>query len=141
MLQKALTDDPDNVDLAVALASLQLRGIQMVWFSPEEAVAVEAKANATLEQALRSKPNSIPVLEAHCRFLSATNHFVESLVTCGKALSFDPWNGSALYLIGLGQTISAASTMRSRYSSKPIVTTRRRPRAGPGCSARALRMS
>lgn len=103
MLQKALTDDPDNVDLAVALASLQMRGIQMVWFSPEEAVAVEAKANATLERALRAKPNSIPVLEAHCRFLSATNHFVESLVTCAKALSFDPWNGSALYLIGLGQ--------------------------------------
>ncbi|MCK1735439.1 winged helix-turn-helix domain-containing protein [Bradyrhizobium sp. 138] len=103
MLQKALTDDPDNVDLAVALASLQMRGIQMVWFSPEEAAAVEAKANATLEQALRVKPNSIPVLEATCRFLSATNHFVESLVTCAKALSFDPWNGSALYLIGLGQ--------------------------------------
>ncbi|WP_027523666.1 winged helix-turn-helix domain-containing protein [Bradyrhizobium sp. Ec3.3] len=103
MLQKALTDDPDNVDLAVALASLQMRGIQMVWFSPEEAVAVEARASATLEQALRSKPNSIPVLEAYCRFLSATNHFVESLVTCAKALSFDPWNGSALYLIGLGQ--------------------------------------
>ncbi|MDA9397448.1 tetratricopeptide repeat protein [Bradyrhizobium sp. CCBAU 45389] len=103
MLQKALSDDPDNLDIAVALASLQMRGIQMVWFSPEEAVAVEARANATLEQALRSKPNSIPVLEAYCRFLSATNHFVESLVTCAKALSFDPWNGSALYLIGLGQ--------------------------------------
>ena len=28
---------------------------------------------------------------------------MESLVTCAKALSFDPWNGSALYLIGLGQ--------------------------------------
>lgn len=103
MLQKALTDDPDNVDLAVALASLQMRGIQMVWFNPDEAVAVEAKANATLERALRAKPNSIPVIEATCRFLSATNHFVESLVTCAKALSFDPWNGSALYLIGLGQ--------------------------------------
>jgi DNA-binding winged helix-turn-helix (wHTH) protein/Flp pilus assembly protein TadD len=103
MLQKALGEDPDNVDLAVALSSLQLRGIQMVWFSPEEAVAVEARASATLDQALRTKPNSIPVLEATCRFLSATNHFVESLVTCGKALSFDPWNGSALYLIGLGQ--------------------------------------
>ncbi|MCP3382338.1 winged helix-turn-helix domain-containing protein [Bradyrhizobium sp. CCGUVB4N] len=103
MLQKALTDDPDNVDLAVALASLQMRGIQMVWFGPEEAVTVEATANATLERALRLKPNSIPVLEASCRFLSATNHFVESLVTCAKALSFDPWNGSALYLIGLGQ--------------------------------------
>ena len=75
----------------------------MVWFSPEEAVAVEARANATLEQALRSKPNSIPVIEAYCRFLSATNQFVESLVTCAKALSFDPWDGSALYLIGLGQ--------------------------------------
>ena len=103
MLQKALTDDPDNLGIAVALSSLQLRGIQLVWFSPEEAVAVEARANATLEQALRSKPNSIPVLEAYCRFLSATNHFVESLVTCAKALSYDPWNGSALYLIGLGQ--------------------------------------
>ena len=103
MLQKALTEDPDNVDLAVALASLQMRGIQMVWFNPDEAVVVEARANATLEQALRSKPNSIPVLEAYCRFLSATNHFVESLVTCAKALSFDPWNGAALYLIGLGE--------------------------------------
>jgi tetratricopeptide (TPR) repeat protein len=103
MLQKALAEDPDNLDIAVALASLQMRGIQMVWFSPEEAVAVEARANATLEQALRSKPNSIPVLEATCRFLSATNHFVESLVTCAKALSFDPWDGAALYLIGLGQ--------------------------------------
>lgn len=103
MLQKALSEDPDNLEVAVALASLQMRGIQMVWFSPEEAVTVEARANTTLEQALRSKPNSIPVLEAYCRFLSATNHFVESLVTCAKALSFDPWNGSALYLIGLGQ--------------------------------------
>lgn len=103
MLQKALADDPDNLDVAVALASLQMRGIQMVWFSSEEAAAVEARAIATLEQALRSKPNSIAVLEAYCRFLSATNHFVESLVTCARALSFDPWNGSALYLIGLGQ--------------------------------------
>lgn len=103
MLQKALTDDPDNLGIAVALSSLQLRGIQLVWFSPDEAVAVEARANATLEQALGSKPNSIPVLEAYCRFLSATNHFVESLLTCAKALSYDPWNGSALYLIGLGQ--------------------------------------
>jgi DNA-binding winged helix-turn-helix (wHTH) protein/tetratricopeptide (TPR) repeat protein len=103
MLQKALTEDPGNLDIAVALASLQLRGIQMVWFSPEEAAAVEARANATLEHALRLKPNSLPVLEAACRFLSATNHFVESLVTCAKALSFDPWDGSALYLIGLGQ--------------------------------------
>lgn len=103
MLQKALADDPGNADIAVALASLQLRGIQMVWFDPNEAIAVEAQAGATLERALRMWPNSIAVLETYCRFLSATNHFVESLVTCARILSFDPWNGSALYLIGLGQ--------------------------------------
>jgi DNA-binding winged helix-turn-helix (wHTH) protein/Tfp pilus assembly protein PilF/TolB-like protein len=126
MLQKAIADDPDNVDLAAALASLQMRGIQMVWFSPEEAIAVEVKANATLERALRAKPNSIPVLEAYCRFLSATNHFVESLVTCAKALSFDPWNGAALYLIGLGQIHlgrfdDALATFRQadRYDTPP----------------------
>jgi DNA-binding winged helix-turn-helix (wHTH) protein/tetratricopeptide (TPR) repeat protein/TolB-like protein len=126
MLQKALIEDPDNLDIAVALASLQMRGIQMVWFSPEEAAAVEARAKATLEQALRSKPNSIPVLEAYCRFLSATNQFVESLVTCAKALSFDPWDGSALYLIGLGQIYlgrfdDALATFRQadRYDTPP----------------------
>ncbi|MCP3443418.1 lipopolysaccharide assembly protein LapB [Bradyrhizobium sp. CCGUVB14] len=126
MLQKALDEDPDNVDLAVALASLQMRGIQMVWFSPDEAATVETKANATLERALRAKPNSIPVLEATCRFLSATNHFVESLVTCAKALSFDPWDGSALYLVGLGQMFlgrfdDALATFRQadRYDTPP----------------------
>ena len=36
MLENALADDPDNVDLAVALAALQLRGIQMVWYSPAD---------------------------------------------------------------------------------------------------------
>lgn len=103
MLKKALADDPGDVDIAVALASLQMRGIQMVWFKPDEATAVEAQTSATLERALRAKPNSVAVLETYCRFLSATNHFVESLVACAKILSFDPWNGGALYLIGLAQ--------------------------------------
>jgi DNA-binding winged helix-turn-helix (wHTH) protein/tetratricopeptide (TPR) repeat protein/TolB-like protein len=103
MLQNALAVESDNVDLAVALAALQLRGIQLVWYSPDDAIAAEAQAGATLERALRAKPNSIPVLETYCRFLSATNHFVESLVTCARTLSFDPWNGLALYLVGLGQ--------------------------------------
>lgn len=103
MLQKALAGEPDNVDIAVALAALQLRGIQMVWYSKDDAIAAEAQAGAALERALQAKPNSIPVLETSCRFLSATNRFVESLVTCARALSFDPWNGLALYLVGLGQ--------------------------------------
>jgi tetratricopeptide (TPR) repeat protein len=103
MLQNALAAEPDNLDVAVALAALQLRGIQMVWYSPDEAIAAEAEAGVTLERALRAKPNSISVLETYCRFLSATNRFVDSLVTCAKTLTFDPWNGLALYLVGLGQ--------------------------------------
>jgi DNA-binding winged helix-turn-helix (wHTH) protein/tetratricopeptide (TPR) repeat protein len=103
ILEKALADDPDNVDLAVGLAALQLRGVQMVWYTPEESAAAEESAKATLERALRIKPSSIPVLEAYCRFLGATNQFVESLVTCSRALNLDPWNGMAIYHIGLAQ--------------------------------------
>jgi DNA-binding winged helix-turn-helix (wHTH) protein/tetratricopeptide (TPR) repeat protein len=103
MLEKALADDPDNVDLAVSLAVLQLRGIQMVWYSPADSTAAESKARSILERALQLKPNSLPVLEGYCRFLSATNEFVESLVACARTLSFDPWNGLALYNAGLAQ--------------------------------------
>ncbi|WP_424630387.1 winged helix-turn-helix domain-containing protein [Bradyrhizobium sp. SYSU BS000235] len=103
ILQKALADKPDSVNVAVALSALQLRGIQMRWYSPNDAMAAEAHASTTLERALRARPNSIPVLETYCRFLSATNHFLESLVACARVLSFDPWNGGALYLVGLGQ--------------------------------------
>jgi len=103
MLEKALGDHPDNVDIQVALAALQLRGIQMVWYSPADAAAAEKNAKAMLERALRSRPVSIPVLQAYCRFLSATNEFTESLVACARTLAFDPWNGMALYHIGLAQ--------------------------------------
>jgi tetratricopeptide (TPR) repeat protein len=103
MLEKALADDPNNADLQVALAALQLRGIQMVWYSPEDSAAAEQNAKAMLERAVRTKPNSIPVLEAYCRFLNATNEFVQSLVACARTLAFDPWDGMALYHIGLAQ--------------------------------------
>ncbi|OEO33062.1 transcriptional regulator CadC, partial [Devosia insulae DS-56] len=103
MLKAATVADPENVDLAVALAALQLRGIQMVWYAPDDGKAAETSARATLERALRLKPSSIAVLEAYCRFLNATTRFSESLVACARALSFDPWNGIALYHIGLAQ--------------------------------------
>jgi DNA-binding winged helix-turn-helix (wHTH) protein/tetratricopeptide (TPR) repeat protein len=103
MLEKALGDHPDNVDIQVALAALQLRGIQMVWYSPADAAAAEKNAKAMLERALRTRPSSIPMLEAYCRFLNATNEFVESLVACARTLAFDPWNGMALYHMGLAQ--------------------------------------
>lgn len=103
MLEKALTDNPGNVDLEVALAALQMRGIQMLWYSPEESVAAEKSTQAMLERVLKAKPANIPALEAYCRFLNATNQFVDSLVACARILAFDPWNGMALYHMGVAQ--------------------------------------
>ena len=103
MLRTALATAPDNVDLQVALAALQTRGIQMVWYDEGEAVAARQSGEAMLRRAVALRPRSIAVLEAQCRFLSATNDFVESLVACARAVSFDPWNGSALYQTGLAQ--------------------------------------
>ncbi|MGO4836798.1 transcriptional regulator CadC, partial [Rhizobiaceae sp. 2RAB30] len=87
MLEKALAGEPDDVDLQVALAALQTRGIQLTWYGPDERAAAEASARSLLERALRVRPRSIPVLEAYCRFLTATNNFAESLVACARALS------------------------------------------------------
>ena len=60
MLEKALTDDPDNVDLAVSLAALQLRGVQMVWYSPADSVAAQTNARSILERALRRRAKLCP---------------------------------------------------------------------------------
>ena len=103
MLEKALAEDPDNSDVQIALTALLMRGVQMVWLSAAEREAAETKAEAMLQQTLRAKPNYIPAHEAYCRFLNATSQFRASLVACARALSFDPWNGIALYHIGLAQ--------------------------------------
>ena len=103
MLEKALAEDPESSDVQIALAALLMRGVQMVWLSPAEREAAETRAEAILQQALRAKPNHIPAQEAYCRFLNATNQFRASLVACARALSFDPWNGIALYHVGLAQ--------------------------------------
>jgi len=103
MLEKALADDPGNVEVQVALAALLMRGVQMVWLGAAEREPAETKAEALLQQTLRAKPNYIPAHEAYCRFLNATNQFSASLVACARALSFDPWNGIALYHVGLAQ--------------------------------------
>lgn len=102
MLETALADNPDNVDLQVALAALKTRAIQMLWYGADGATA-EREARQLLETALEASPRYIPVLESYCRFLTATNQFVESLVACARVLNFDPWNGSALYQLGLTQ--------------------------------------
>jgi DNA-binding winged helix-turn-helix (wHTH) protein/tetratricopeptide (TPR) repeat protein len=103
MLETAIAGEPDNLDLQVALATLQSRGIQMVWYGPSERGSIENNIASLLERALRAAPNYIPVLDAHCRFLNTTTRFVENLVACAKTLRFDPWNGLALYHLGLAQ--------------------------------------
>lgn len=103
MLEKAIADDPGNVDLEAALAAHLLRGIQMVWYNRAEIAATQGVAQSMLEHALRKKPSYIPVLEAYCRLLNTTNQFIQSLVACGRVLTFDPWDGLAIYNLGLGQ--------------------------------------
>jgi DNA-binding winged helix-turn-helix (wHTH) protein/Tfp pilus assembly protein PilF len=106
MLENAIASEPDNLDLKLALATLQLRGIQMVWYGPAEHASIEnaiKSIRSLLEPALRAKPDYIPVLDAYSRFLNTTNQFVENLITCARTLSFDPWNGVALYHLGLAQ--------------------------------------
>lgn len=102
MLENAIAAEPGNVDLEAALAAHLLRGIQMVWYR-DDVAATEAAAQSLLERALHAKPTYIPVLEAYCRLLNATNQFIESLVACGRVLTFDPWDGLAIYNLGLGQ--------------------------------------
>lgn len=103
ILEKYLSDQPDNTDLQIALATLHLRGIQLAWYDPAEAKAAENEARSLIEHALRTRPNSLPVLDIYCRFLTATNQFSESLVACARALSLNPWDGTALFQLGLTQ--------------------------------------
>ena len=103
MLEKAVARDPADIDVKIALAALKVRGIQMVWYDPAGTTAAEKSAKQMLEAALRVAPHYIPLLDGYCRFLTATNQFVDSLVACAQALSFDPWDGIALYHIGLAE--------------------------------------
>jgi DNA-binding winged helix-turn-helix (wHTH) protein/TolB-like protein/Tfp pilus assembly protein PilF len=103
MLDKALAADPDNVDLQAALAAQLLRGIQTAWYRDAEAEAAENRARGLLESAIKREPNYMPLLEGYCRFLAATNHFVDSLIACAKALNQDPWDGLVLFQVGLSQ--------------------------------------
>ena len=103
MLANALAADPDNVDLEAALAGHLLRGIQSNWYSPADGAAAERKAQSLLERALHAEPEYLPALESYCRFLTATNRFVESSVACANALTFDPWDGLVRFNLGMAQ--------------------------------------
>ncbi|MFA6267468.1 MAG: winged helix-turn-helix domain-containing protein [Pseudolabrys sp.] len=103
MLESALAASPDNVDLQTALAAQLLRGVQTAWFRGKDAEHAEQKAKDLLERAVKAEPNYIPVLEGYCRFLTATNGFVDSLVACSRSLTLDPWDGLVLFNLGISQ--------------------------------------
>ncbi len=105
MLENALAGDADNVDLEIALASHLMRGVQTVWYDPTDVPATEKRARSLLDRALQVKPSYVPALEAYCRFLTATNNISESLVACAKTLSLDPWDGTALFNLGLSEIL------------------------------------
>lgn len=104
MLEKALANHPDDVDLMAALAGHMLRGTQTAWYDPADTDAVESRARVLLERAMQAKPRYIPVLEAYCRLLTMAGQLPETLIACGRMLSFDPWNGIALFHLGIAQT-------------------------------------
>ncbi|HWK94474.1 MAG TPA: winged helix-turn-helix domain-containing protein [Pseudolabrys sp.] len=101
MLEKGLAEDPANTDLKAELATQLLRGIQTAWFTGAEADQAAARAGELLESALKLEPNYLPLLQGRCRLLTATNHFVDSLVACARALRQNPWDGLVLFHLGL----------------------------------------
>lgn len=103
ILETYLAQQPDNVDLQVALAALHLRGIQLSWYGEAEKAKKEEDARALIENALKSRPMSANVLGTYCRFLAATNAFSEALVACARDLDLNPWDGGALFNLGLTQ--------------------------------------
>ena len=52
---------------------------------------------------MKREPGYVPALQGYCRLLTATNDFSNSLVACDRTLSLEPWDGQALYQIGLSQ--------------------------------------
>jgi DNA-binding winged helix-turn-helix (wHTH) protein len=59
MLENAIAAEPDNLDLKLALATLQLRGVQMLWYGPAGRDSIETglkSIRSLLDYALATKP-------------------------------------------------------------------------------------
>jgi DNA-binding winged helix-turn-helix (wHTH) protein/tetratricopeptide (TPR) repeat protein len=127
MLEDGLVRYPHSVDIQGALVAHLLRGVQMQWYGPEQSAAAQARAQSLIEQALAAEPDSLAVQEAYCRFLTTANQFGASLVVCARTLTFDPWNGIALYHLGLAQLqlgrfedALASFKQADRYDTPPV---------------------
>jgi tetratricopeptide (TPR) repeat protein len=103
LLERAHAAKPDDVDIGAALSAHLLRGAAMAWYPRAETGAIEQRAKALLHEATTREPNYIPVLQSYCRLLQTLNDFADSLVVCRSALRFDPWDGLAMFQIGMAQ--------------------------------------
>jgi DNA-binding winged helix-turn-helix (wHTH) protein/tetratricopeptide (TPR) repeat protein len=103
MLEQELAAQPDNIELQAALAAHLLRGVQSAWYTTANSDAAVGRARLLLERALQAHPNYVPALGGYCRLLTATNEFTASLVACANALTFNPWDGTVRFNLGLAQ--------------------------------------
>lgn len=103
LLEKAHAAKPNDVDIAAALSAHLMRGVAMVWYPLSETEAIERRANSLLSEAATKEQNYIPLLQSYCRLLQTNNEFTESLIVCQNALRFNPWDGLAMFQIGMAQ--------------------------------------
>jgi Flp pilus assembly protein TadD len=103
LLEKAHTARPDDVDITAALSAHLMRGVALVWYPASETATIEQRARALLDEAVTKEPHYIPVLQAYCRLLQTINELTDSLVACESALRFDPWDGLAMFQLGMAQ--------------------------------------
>jgi DNA-binding winged helix-turn-helix (wHTH) protein/tetratricopeptide (TPR) repeat protein len=103
LLEKAHAAKPTDVDIAAALSAHLMRGVAMVWYPLSETEEIERRAKALLSEAATREQNYIPLLQSYCRLLQTNNEFTESLVVCQNALRFNPWDGLAMFQIGMAQ--------------------------------------
>ena len=103
MLEKALTHDPDNTDVQVALAALLMRGVQMAGRARPNARRPRPGPRRSCSR--RCAPNPITFRRTRPIAASSTppTSFAPVWWPARRALSFDPWNGIALYHVGLAQ--------------------------------------
>lgn len=103
LLEKAHAAKPNDVDIAAALSAHLMRGVAMVWYPLSETEAIERRAKALLSEAATREQNYIPLLQSYCRLMQTNNELTESLIVCQNALRFNPWDGLAMFQIGMAQ--------------------------------------
>ncbi|RWA79179.1 hypothetical protein [Mesorhizobium sp.] len=141
ILEKTLADDPDNVDLQVALAAFQLRGIQMVWFPAAEREMVENRVGAIMARALRLGPITFRRWKRSAGFCRRLTSSSKAWWCAARRSPTIRGTGSRYTSSACPRSFWAASTTRSPRSGRGTGSIRPRSRAGHGRSEQVGRIS